>query len=278
MYEQLANFYDKYTSDLNNERKCKFIMKCFEKYGNKGIAMLASGKEASGLSDGTDIENSTLVIDVGCGTGLLTLMLSEKGFDMTGLDVSYEMLERARENESKLGTGHKEEGTGHVLWLCQDMTKMDMFGSYAAMIGTTDCVNHLTGEKKADSFLKRSINFVDPGGILIFDFLTPEYFEKIDRAGIMVDETDTGTCIWSGKYNAKTKMIRYDVTCYDEIGEGLYERYDDVVKERAYTNNEMIEKVTGAGYTIMGTFDGYTFKRAHERSLRVVVVAKKEVA
>ena len=78
-----------------------------------------------------------LVLDLACGTGKLTLLLRELGFDMTGVDLSEEMLSVAREECYK-------RGIGDVLWLCQDMTEFELFGTVDACVCSLDSINYLT--------------------------------------------------------------------------------------------------------------------------------------
>lgn len=248
MYEGIASFYDKYTLDMDREKLMKFVFGAFAKYGNEGIKKLATGEQSSESGDGTDIENSRLVIDVGCGTGKFTCLLAKKGLDMTGLDVSPEMLDVARENA-------EDEGV-NALWLCQDMAKINTFGSYAAMLCTYDGINHLTTESRLKSFIKKSINFVDPGGLLIFDFLTPEYFRENVDGRINVDDEENGMCLWQGKFNEKTGICTYQIVCFEETEDGLYERTEDIVKEKAWTPEFIAAELKNAGYEIKKIIKG----------------------
>lgn len=242
MYEGLASFYDKYTRDMDRDKLMKFVLGAFAKYGNEGIRTLATGGKSDVNGDGTDIENSRLVIDVGCGTGKFTCLLAKKGFDMTGLDISPEMLDVARENAEAEGA--------NVLWLCQDMAKINTFGSYAAMLCTYDGINHLTTEAGLKSFIKKSINFVDPGGLLIFDFLTPEYFRETADGRINVDDEDNGMCLWQGRFNEKTGVCTYQIVCFEEAEDGRYNRTEDIVKEKAWTPEFIGAELEKAGYEI----------------------------
>ncbi len=237
MYENIAGFYDMYTGDVDRKFLTDFLEERFRLYGNGGLKALASKTKASvknteGLKaaatedsndteNGADIEKSTLVIDVGCGTGKLTVMLAEKGYDMTGLDLSPEMLEIA----SELGY----EKNVNVLWLCQDMREMDTFGSYAAMYCLEDGVNHMTGKGDLGVFLDRAKNFIDRGGLLIFDFLTDKYFREAASKGVFFEDGSDGTCIWTAEYNKG--VMTYDIICYSLDGDGLYVRTDDTVEE-----------------------------------------------
>ena len=259
MYDGLAGFYDKYTGDMNHEKVAEFLIRCFKKYGNKGLKAVAAGKTADGVTDGTDIESSNLVIDVGCGTGKLSIILAKRGFDVTGLDISPEMLYEAQQNA--------EAENVNIMWLCQDMTKMNTYGSYAAMVCTYDGINHVTTINRLREFFKRAYNFVDPGGLLIFDYLTKEYFENYIDGNVMVDDQGDGTCIWQGKYNEKNEICTYSVTCYSETEDGTYSRSDDVIKEKAWQTETLKTELQSAGFAIKEIFAGK----------RIFIVAKKPI-
>lgn len=248
MYENLAYFYDIYTGDLDRERLASFLEERFMLFGNEGLKSVASGRSGNGRRlhgavNGSDAKSSTLVIDVGCGTGKLTVLMAKKGYDMTGLDVSPEMLEVAS------ARGY-EEGTG-VLWLCQDMRFMDTFGSYAAMYCLEDGVNHMTGEGDLGVFVKNARNFIDPGGLLIFDFLTDSYFKACSSKGVFFEDGSDGTCIWTAEYEGG--IMTYDIICYSpsEDDPELYFRAEDTVTERALEPDEVRQALSENGFSVL---------------------------
>ncbi|MBQ7445102.1 MAG: class I SAM-dependent methyltransferase [Clostridia bacterium] len=248
MYENLAWFYDMYTGDLDRDRLADLLEDRFKRFGNEGLKAVATRSfETNGLKRGTpgeengaDISKSTLVIDVGCGTGKLTVLLSERGYDMTGLDLSPEMLEIA----SELGYEKGEQ----ILWLCQDMREMDTFGSYAAMYCLEDGVNHMTGEDDLGRFLSNARNFIDEGGLLIFDFLTDAYFTAAAEKGVFFEDSEEGTCIWTAEY--KDRIMTYDVICYAETEDGLFERSEDTVTERALEPENVKTELIKNGFEV----------------------------
>jgi len=270
MYKVFSQFYDNFTNDMNRDDAIMFLEKCFIKFGNQGLKKVVSNlKTDSFLDNGISIEDSSLVIDVGCGTGVLTSMMADKGYDMTGLDVSLDMLDIAKEREEKNNKDNR------ILWLCQDMSKMDTFGSYAAMYCLEDGVNHLIRKNEFESFIKRSYNFVDPNGLLIFDFLTDTYFEKIGEEGIFFDDEDKRTCIWTANYNKSKRIIHYDVICYEKVDNEKYERYEDEVDEHSRNICEVREILEKYNYKILGFYKDFEMHKAKETDGRVYVVARK---
>src|SRR5690554_6711837 len=128
MYESLAKYYNKYTKDIDYAEIGKFAHSEFMK------------------SQFFRDSEKPIVVDLACGTGSLTLELQKFGYDLIGVDISPEMLDSAMEEEFKLNK------TNEILWLCQDMRELDMYGTAAAMISVTDGVNHIIKRNDLDDF------------------------------------------------------------------------------------------------------------------------------
>lgn len=277
MYNGVAKFYDRYTADLNHVKVADFVEKCFRKYGNKGISRVrelqnggAVAQTDNGGINGSDVENSTLVLDCACGTGALTCIMAQRGYDMTGLDISRDMLYSAMESAEILGVD--------ILWLCQDMRKIDMYGSFSAVLCMTDGVNHLITEKQLYEFFDRVYNFIDDGGLLIFDFLTEKYFQKKIGDNVFFEESDEGTCLWTSKYNTKTGVCTYDITVYELCEDGYYERADDRIREKAWSSGKIKEFLENRGFEICAESGRLSLglkAKADNDSERVYIVARK---
>ena len=123
----------------------------YEKWRDLIVAEL----KKEGIEDG-------LILDLGCGTGTLTRMLAQAGYDMIGVDGSQEMLMEARE---------KTEDTG-ILYLCQDMREFELYGTVRAIVSTCDTMNYLLTPEDFIRTLRLANNYLDPGGVFIFDLNT----------------------------------------------------------------------------------------------------------
>lgn len=256
MYSNIAGFYDKYTTDIDYEKIADYLEKLFKKYG---------------LPNRSDGGNVPLLLDIACGTGSLTCVLAERGYEMIGLDMSEEMLAEANERASSENLD--------IMWLCQDMCRMDMYGTVSAMICITDGINHIISEKALNRFFARIRNFIDDGGLFIFDALSEKYFENVVGDNTFFDDGEDGTCVWNSKYNAKTKICNYNITFFELCDEEkqLYVRCDDVVRERAWSEDDFTLAAHSAGFSVLAVYDGHTLKNATVDALRKIFVLRKNI-
>ncbi|MEG1294731.1 MAG: class I SAM-dependent methyltransferase, partial [Clostridium sp.] len=116
------------------------------------------------------VENG-LVLDLGCGTGTLTEILASRGFDMIGVDNSVDMLEIAMEK--------KEQSGQDILYLLQDMRTFELYGTVGAVVSICDSLNYILEETELEQVFRLVNNYLDPGGVFIFDFNTVYKYKEI---------------------------------------------------------------------------------------------------
>ncbi len=232
MYNSLAEFYNRFTQDIDYTQLALFVHEQFSE---------------SGLFKGAD---SPCVVDLACGTGSLTLELLKYGYDLIGVDISYEMLEESRNTE------YEVTGDSSILWICQDMTEIELHGPVSGMVCITDGVNHITDKKKLDKFFKRVSKYLDNGGIFIFDILTERYFKEVVGSNVYCESDDMESCIWESKYDEESRIMEYDITLYKLVDpeKGLYQRLDDVVVERAWTEGELHDSINKSKLRIKNVY------------------------
>lgn len=112
--------------------------------------------EAQGITNG-------LVLDLGCGTGTMTEILAEAGYDMIGVDNSGEMLAEAM--EKRVESGHD------ILYLLQDMQEFELYGTVRAVVSVCDSLNYITEEEELEHVFALVNNYLDPQGIFLFDMI-----------------------------------------------------------------------------------------------------------
>ena len=110
-YTSFASVYDLFMDNVPYEEWCAFLCKILAQHG---------------ITDGP-------VLDLGCGTGKMTRLMSEQGYDMTGIDNAAEMLQIAA----------MEPGEVPILYLLQDMQDLELDGCVRAVYSVCDCVNYV---------------------------------------------------------------------------------------------------------------------------------------
>ncbi|MCD7744734.1 MAG: class I SAM-dependent methyltransferase, partial [Lachnospiraceae bacterium] len=196
-YENFARVYDLFMSDTPYDEWCGYLHGLLVKYG---------------VADG-------LVLDLGCGTGAMTERLSRLGYDMIGVDNSVDMLEIARENheEHRLPGSQNEMGGGSeqdVLYLLQDMRAFELYGTVRAVVSICDSMNYITEEEDLLQVFRLVNNYLDPGGVFIFDLNTEYKYRELLADHVFAENRDEGSFIWENWFDEETQINEYDLTLY----------------------------------------------------------------
>ena len=152
--------------------------------------------EEYGIKDG-------LVLDLGCGTGSITEILADKGYDMIGIDYSEEMLNVALDKKEKSGN--------NILYLNQDMREFELYGTVRAIVSICDSMNYMTTEEDLRDVFKLVNNYLDIGGIFIFDLNTIHKYETIGEQ-VIAENRDEGSFIWENTFYEDENINEYDLT------------------------------------------------------------------
>ena len=245
IYDLLAPFYDSINSEIDYKKWADFIEKIFEREMK---------------------EKPELVLDLGCGTGRMTLELAFRGYDMTGIDCSTEMLDVAK---------NAAEEQGHdVLWLCQDMREFELYGTVDAAVCCLDCLNHLTTYDDLKKCLSLVHNYLIPDGIFVFDVNGRFKFENIYADRTYAMEEDGAVCIWENDYDPESRLCDFYITLFKEEADGRYERYDDEETERMYTLSEIKSALAETGMEFIGAYSDFDFNVGSDESERIYIAAK----
>ncbi len=240
-YSGFAQLYDMYMDQVP-----------YEQWSRRICGLL----RAEGICDG-------LVLDLGCGTGSLTMLLKEAGYDMIGVDGSPEMLMKARE---------KYQGTD-ILYLCQDMEELELYGTVGAAVSVCDCLNYLLEDRQLKHVFSLVHNYLDPDGLFIFDMNTPHKYETMGDAVIGENRPD-GSFLWENTYDPDSRINEYAVTFYTLETENLYRRFEEFHYQKAYPAKAVTAWLKEAGFEVLGVYDGYTDECLKEDSQRMVVAAR----
>lgn len=244
-YERLAESYDIFTNDVNYSLWADYYESLFEKYNIK----------------------PELVLDLACGTGSLSIELAKRGYDMTSVDASEEMLSCAIEKSYELSEGRP-------LFLCQRMEELDLYGTVDVAICALDSLNYLTEKELLFKTFDRLKFFIRPGGIVIFDVNTETKFKNMDGMSYIRDE-ENHFCAWSAEYDEDSRICSMIMDIFDKKG-SLWERSQEEHIERAHSDDEIASAVENAQFKVLDKFDELSFNCANNGSERVFWIAERK--
>lgn len=243
-YAGFAEVYDLFMDNVPYQEWSRYLIGLLEEYG---------------VSDG-------LVLDLGCGTGSMTRLLSAHGYDMIGVDISSEMLGIA---------GMREAEGSTVLYLNQDMREFELYGTVKAVVSICDSMNYLTAEEDMLTVLQLVNNYLDPGGIFIFDLNTQYKYREILGESTICENRDEGSFIWENYYDEEEQINEYDLTLFIKEEDGRYSKYEETHFQRGYGLDMVKELIEKAGMCLEAVYDACTKELPTDQSERVYIIARQ---
>lgn len=212
--------------------------------------------------------NEGIVLDMGCGTGNITEILSDAGYDMIGIDNSYEMLNIAMEKREK-------NGRDGILYLCQDMREFELYGTVAAVVSICDSMNYILDYEELVTVFKLVNNYLDPKGVFIFDLKTDEYYKKLGEKTI-AENRDEGSFIWENTYYEDEKINEYLLTIYAKREDEMYERMEEFHQQKAYDLVQVKQAIGEAGMEFVCAYNAFTKDEAKVGNDRIYIIAREK--
>lgn len=255
-YAQFAYHYDRLMSDMPYPSWLSFLRQCWLRY---------------------DIRPRSIV-DLGCGTGSLSLPLALDGLQVTGLDISTDMLAVAqyKTDEQRKLTGFIKGGTAQ--WIEQDMREWELPNTVDCTISFCDCLNYLTEEDDVRITLEQTFAGLNAGGLFIFDVHAPQQLVGYaESQPFILDEEDI-SYIWTCDYDEARMEIEHHLSIFnrqDVNGTQLYRKIEETHIQRAYPQRWMEEQLRASGFEILSVSADFTFDPPTELSERLFFVARR---
>ena len=210
--------------------------------------------------------DAKLIADLGCGTGSFCLEMARRGYDMIGIDLSAEMLSCARQKAL--------DADADILFLNQDMTDFELYGTVDAITCLMDSVNYVTYKNDLKRLFKLADNYLNPGGLFVFDVNSPYKFENILSKNIFCETGEQVSYIWQNYFDKTRKLCQFDLTFFVKEGE-LYRRFDEIHNERVYEMEELTGMLADAGFKMCSVYGEFSFKRPSDKCERLFFICKK---
>ncbi len=205
-----------------------------------------------------------ITLDLACGTGSLTLELKSRGVDVYGIDGSYDMLSQAMDKAADMGL--------EVLFLCQQMERLDLYGTIDTCVCTLDSLNHITDKAKLQRAFDRVALFMNAGGLFVFDVNTVYKHRHILADNTFVYDTGDVYCVWQNSLK-ENNIVNIELNIFEREG-GIYRRSSEVFSERAYETDELKAMLSKSGFEVVGVFSDMSTDPLSDTSDRAVFVAR----
>ena len=241
-YSHFSRYYDELTENVDYPRRAACIDRLVKDY----------------------LPDAELLLDLACGTGNFSFEMARLGYDVTGVDVSPDMLSVAMQ----------KRGGESILFLNQSMEELDLYGTVDVTISMLDSFNHITDISLLNQAIGRLKLFIAPGGLLLFDVNTEYKHRDILGNHSFVYDSDGVFCTWRNQCSADgTVEMTLDFFAPGECGG--YERYRECFCERLYSDTELREMLVAHYFTVIDVLDGDSFGQPEQKSQRLLYIAKR---
>ena len=226
-------------------------------------------KKISSYLNAAGVKKNTEILELGCGTGAMTIRLQKAGYAMTGTDLSGEMLNVATRRTRRAGL--------KIPYELQDMRTLDMQGrQYPVILSLCDCVNYLTDTEELEATLTRVRETLVPGGLFVFDLKTEWFYREELGNTTFTDTCLAGTYIWENEYDPEKRDNHYELTFFIRNRSGLYRKQEETHTQHAFREEEIRETAEKAGLKVRGLY-GVDLKSVPDwKGERIYVVLEKE--
>ena len=175
------------------------------------------------------------ILDLCCGTGQLAQLLTERGYQVTGLDISEEMLRFARQNVPT------------AEFIQDDARSFKLPAVYHAVVSTFDSLNHIMTLDELTSAFHNVYAVLREGGLFFFD-LNMEAGYRVtwnDNFGIVEDDH---ICVVRSGYDSTTRTAEFKTTIFSLQGTA-WQRSDVTLLQKCYSDTEIQSALKSAGLT-----------------------------
>lgn len=204
------------------------------------------------------------LLDMGCGTGNLTIRLAEAGFDVIGQDASEDMLACAAQK------------TSDVFWICQSMTETETGEPVEVVVSTLDSVNHLDSANDIARCFQYAAENLCSGGVFVFDVNTVYKHREVLGNNTFVYDVDGVYCVWQNEYSQDSSTVSISLDLFFEEEDGAYSRGYEQFNEIALTNDEYQNLLRKAGFEVVMVYEYLTDKAPDENSEKLLIAARKK--
>ena len=195
----------------------------------------------------------------------MTEILARKGYRVTGVDMSEEML-----TEAAMKTMDMLEPP---VYSCQLLQELRLPRGVDMAVCALDSLDYILDPADCKEAIRRAYKALNPGGIFIFDVNTPEKLRAMDDQ-VFLDEDDDVYCVWRGEFDEETNICSYGMDLFQREG-NMWRRSFEEHREYAYSQEQLTEFLKDAGFTHIQVYADRLFEAPREGEQRIYFKARK---
>jgi len=242
-FSKVADYYDTLMKGIDYSDWVDYTVELFKRFGHK----------------------PKRVLDLACGTGTATLELARRGFEVTAIDLSSEMLEILK----------KKKKTHKIEIIKTDMQNFKLSHPVDAVTCFFDSINYLTDERELKRCFRCVYEALAEKGIFLFDMNTIYGLSKVWGTNTLIREIDNIYSVWRSVYDASKHISTLYLTLF--VGDGkFYKRVEEMHQERAYPMEKIEELLLEAGFSTVDIFAHMTTSIFLDINSRVMIAAEKK--
>lgn len=266
-YDALAICYDRLQATVDYNKWADYIIE---------LNRLFNPAMMRDHSNGDGIDGRPLLLDLGCGTGELSFALEKYDFDIIGIDRSQQMLEVARDKAQQTGS--------RALFLQQDITRFELYGTVDLAICTLDTVNHLLRKDQVKHFFSLCANYLNQNSLLIIDLATWHHFAETLGQNLffqdlpLVEDQLALTMLWQNYWFPHRHLNCSEIILFTETETGMYIRHDETINERYYDWKQIKDWACEAGLQFLDRFGELSYEAPRSNDERIFMVFRQPAA
>lgn len=244
IYQNFASVYDNFMDNIPYKEWSQYLTQLFQKHS------ICAGH----------------LVELGCGTGTLTLLMEESGYQLIGVDDSTDMLTIAAD---------KTVDRSNIILLQQNMCTLDLGSTYDGFYCLCDSLNYLLSSSEVLSTFRGVKKHLKKDGIFIFDLKMSYFYKFILGDTVFCDHQENCSYIWENSYDEEDRINQYDLTIFArQVENGLFERFFETHYQKAYDLQEMIDLLSRAGLEYVTAYDAFTIQPPSPKSERIYIIAR----